>query len=69
MPGDNIKINTNALLDGTIVQEMYRENVEGIREQFMREVINTKDRHVREALIALGWTPPQIKQQEEAKCQ
>ena len=50
---------TTPCLDGKIVQETYSVD-SGVRERIMRDVINTKERQVREALIALGWTPPDI---------
>ena len=43
--------------DGLISQDtIYVAN--GIREQIMQQVINTKDAQIRQALIDLGWTPP-----------
>jgi hypothetical protein len=31
---------------------------DGVRETIMRQVMNTKEQQVKDALIALGWTPP-----------
>lgn len=33
-------------------------DVEGLAGKFSREVMNVKERVVRQGLIALGWTPP-----------
>jgi hypothetical protein len=43
--------------DKVIVQDLvYYENNQ--RELVMRSIIDTMDRQIREALIKLGWTPP-----------
>jgi hypothetical protein len=34
------------------------EQMTNLADAQVREIIRTKDRQVREALIALGWTPP-----------
>ena len=33
----------------------------GLKERIMRQVIDTKEQQIREALIRLGWTPPNAK--------
>lgn len=43
--------------DGLIVQELYSVSC-GVREQIQRNVMNTCEQQVRDALIALGWKPP-----------
>ena len=43
--------------DGKIVQELYSVH-HGMRQQIMRHVIYTQEQQLRDALIALGWTPP-----------
>lgn len=43
--------------DGTIEQSIY-SNIARRREEILRQVIFTQDQQVRDALIALGWTPP-----------
>lgn len=42
---------------GVILQEMFHNDHIG-RDPFSRQVMHTKDAHIREALIKLGWTPP-----------
>lgn len=47
-----------------IVQEVTGPGIDWktmAREQIAREVMNTKDAQVREALIRMGWTPPNSK--------
>ena len=44
---------TNAV----ILQEMFHDDHLG-RDPFSRQVMHTKDAHISEALIKLGWTPP-----------
>jgi len=48
---------TTPTTDGKIVHELYSVNY-GIREQITRRVLDTQEYQIREALIALGWTPP-----------
>lgn len=50
---------TTPTVDGKIVQELYSVEHD-IREQVMRRVMDTQEQHIRDALIALGWTPPEI---------
>lgn len=52
-----IIVNTSPFTDGRIVQEVCIET-NGQQERIMRFVINTKEKQVKEALVALGWTPP-----------
>lgn len=42
---------------GVILQEMFHNDHIG-RDPFSRQVMYTKDAHIRDALIKLGWTPP-----------
>ena len=51
------EVTTTPFTDGKIVQEVDFVS-EGIRERVMREVTYTREKQVRDALIALGWTPP-----------
>ena len=48
------KINVQPFYDGRIEIE----TISPLTEKIMKEVIDTKERSVREALIALGWKPP-----------
>lgn len=54
----NYKITTNSTNEGLIVQEVYSIH-DRIHSQVIRYVINTREQQIQEALIALGWTPPQ----------
>lgn len=47
------KINTKVFPDGRIEQELV-----DLQGRIAREVMDTKDQQVRQALISLGWTPP-----------
>lgn len=47
--------------DGKIVQELWSVH-NYIREQINRSVMDTQEQQIREALIELGWTPPNISQ-------
>ena len=53
-----ISVDTSVTLDGRIIQENYTEN-NGIRENFIRSIFDTKEKQFKEALIKLGWTPPE----------
>jgi len=48
---------TPDLFTGRIEQKVFSE-FQGVRETLWREILDTKEQHVREALIRLGWTPP-----------
>lgn len=51
------EIVTTATEDGKITQELYSVTPD-LREQVIRRVMDTQEQQIREALIALGWTPP-----------
>lgn len=51
------RVNTTLLDNGQIVQETERVQG-GAHETVMRQVMDTYDEQIRQALIALGWTPP-----------
>lgn len=48
---------TTPRIDGKIVQEVFSVT-NTVRERIMLDVMDTKEHQVRQALIALGWTPP-----------
>lgn len=50
-----VKTNHNA--EGTIVQTVLAEGHDW-KAVISREIVHTQDAQVRQALIALGWTPP-----------
>lgn len=43
--------------DKTIYMET-ASTMNGIRDVISREIMDTKDKRIKDALIALGWTPP-----------
>jgi len=54
------EVTTKHGLDGTIIQEVYSVRND-IREQIMQRVMNTQEQQIKDALIKLGWTPPNVK--------
>jgi hypothetical protein len=57
-PGQSgLRVETQVQPDERIVQTV-STITDGVREQVLREVINTREAAVRRALVALGWTPP-----------
>jgi hypothetical protein len=54
---NGFEVVTSPQPDGTIVQETFATHA-GIRERIMMRVMRTQDQQIRDALIALGWTPP-----------
>lgn len=51
------EIKTTVTKDGKIIQQLDHIAYD-IHEQISRRVIDTQEQQVRDALIALGWTPP-----------
>ena len=51
-----ITVNTDVFQDGVIVQSF----MQGFKMLF-RQVINVNEKHFKEALCKLGWTPPKVK--------
>jgi hypothetical protein len=51
------EIVTKPTVDGKVVQELHSTNLDHL----IRCVIDTQEQQIREALIALGWTPPSEK--------
>lgn len=51
-----IKINTYFNKDRIELEEV--SEMDGIRTRIVRQVIELKEKSVRDALIALGWLPP-----------
>ena len=44
--------------DDTILQAVYSD-FEGVRERLFSEILDLREAETREALIKLGWTPPE----------
>jgi len=47
--------------DGKIERRLYATNL-GVRTVVMTTILDTRDEQIKQALIALGWTPPPPKQ-------
>ena len=56
---DKIGVKTK-VFQHQIVQEVFSER-DGIRDTIQRHVIGIRDQQVRDALVSLGWTPPEDK--------
>ena len=56
----DMKVETRVFPSGLIEQDtIFSDN--GVRERLTRQIIDTQEQQVREALIVLGWTPPEEK--------
>ncbi|MDC8446095.1 MAG: hypothetical protein LV471_09255 [Nitrosomonas sp.] len=51
------EITTTPCENGQIVQELYNVEMD-VRKIIDRRVLDTRNEQIRNALIALGWTPP-----------
>ena len=55
----NFKYEVETLVkDDTILQAVYSD-FEGVRERLFSEILDLREAATREALIKLGWTPPE----------
>ena len=55
----NFKYEVETLIkDDTILQAVYSD-FEGVRERLFSELLDLREAATREALIKLGWTPPE----------
>jgi len=55
-----MEVETRVFPSGLIEQDtIFSDN--GVRERLTRQIIDTQEQQVREALITLGWTPPEEK--------
>lgn len=52
-----LKIETSYTVDGRIIQETCATDMSP-EKIIDRRVIDTREKQIRDALIALGWTPP-----------
>jgi hypothetical protein len=53
------KINTSVTPDGIITSQLvFHDNVEKHCQVMARWVVDTRDAHVHDGLVHLGWTPP-----------
>ena len=51
------EVTTKIIADDKILLEVH-STLNGMRNDVTRRVIDTQEQQVRDALIALGWTPP-----------
>lgn len=58
----NIDVTTRIFEHGLVVTDIEQVTFPGssneLREKIMTRILNTQEAQVREALVALGWTPP-----------
>lgn len=53
----NLNLETKVYPNGVIEQEV-RETMETSTRLITRSILDTKEKQVHEALVSLGWTPP-----------
>ena len=51
------EVTTKIIADDKILLEVH-STLNGIRDDVMRRVMDTQEQQIRDALIQLGWTPP-----------
>ncbi len=57
----NLQVSFNVktdIVDGHIIEQTIDQIMDGIVNTTVKELIDTRDKQTRDALIALGWTPP-----------
>lgn len=54
----SVKLTPTVDLEKQLLHMDFQSKFNGIASQISRETVNFKDKCVRQALIALGWTPP-----------
>ena len=60
------EVKADTFEDGTIeLTECHSSDWKGIADSYCKSVIDTKDQAIREALISLGWTPPEEKNNDQ----
>ena len=55
---NSFELTTTPSSDGVITQELVALGPGDVRQTIMRQVMDTSEQQIRDALIALGWTPP-----------
>lgn len=53
------------VIDNAIIEQETLSIVHDYKEQVVRQLFDTREKQIREALIKLGWTPP--KENEDGK--
>jgi hypothetical protein len=56
----SFEVDTKVFSSG-MIEQVTEFNDNGVREQLTRKLIDTNEVQLREALIKLGWTPPETK--------
>jgi len=56
---NSYKIECTIQADGKILQELGYFS-DGIYTNIVRQVIDTQEQQIRDALVKLGWTPPNV---------
>jgi hypothetical protein len=54
-----VKIETSFDADSGIIEQNMYATMQGYREILCRQIVNTKEAEIRQALIEMGWTPPE----------
>lgn len=53
-----IEVKTTVRVDGMIEQRVFGNDINGAMQLLYTRVINVQEEQIRQALISLGWTPP-----------
>ena len=56
-PESGFEVTTKIITDNKILIEVH-STLNGIRDDFLRRIVDTQEQQIRDALITLGWTPP-----------
>jgi len=54
-----MKVNVKTKFDDDIIKQIITDDFDDLHQIFCEQVINLQDQGVRDALIKLGWTPPE----------
>ena len=56
-PESGFEVTTKIITDNKILIEVH-STLNGIRDDVLRRIVDTQEQQIRDALITLGWTPP-----------
>ncbi len=54
-----MKVNVKTNIDDDIIKQVVTDDFDDLHQTFCEQVINLREQGVRDALIKLGWTPPE----------
>ena len=54
-----IKIIVNTIIDEDKIIQIVYSDAGSIQQKMMTSVMDTKEKHIKDALISLGWRPPE----------